>query len=134
MSTKRTATFERNAALETLLGRLNAAIAETSLPTCDAAPLPPLFVLGTPRSGSTFCMQWLAESGAFSYPSNLIARFGPSAMFLMIALAHAGLILFGFTRMLSRKTMKDRTSYIWSPRTSFTIGRLTGSEREDKRR
>lgn len=75
MSTKRTATFERNAALETLLGRLNAAIAETSLPTSDAAPLPPLFVLGTPRSGSTFCMQWLAESGAFSYPSNLIARF-----------------------------------------------------------
>ena len=75
MNKKRTSAFERNTALETLLGRLNTAIADTSLPPADAPPLPPLFVLGTPRSGSTFCMQWLAESGAFSYPSNLVARF-----------------------------------------------------------
>ena len=55
--------------------RLNASIADTALPLPDTAPLPPLFVLGTPRSGTTLCMQWLAASGAFSYPSNLIARF-----------------------------------------------------------
>lgn len=75
MASKRTPTFQRNAALEELLHSLNASIADTTLPGADKPLLPPLFILGTPRSGTTLCMQWLAASGAFSYPSNLIARF-----------------------------------------------------------
>ncbi len=66
--------------------------------------------------------------GAIAAPlvaSGLIERFDPSAMFLMIAAAHAALILFGFLRMLVRPTMGEKTRYIWLPRTSFTIGRLT---------
>ncbi len=45
------------------------------MPGGDTPSLAPLFILGTPRSGTTYCMQWLAASGAFSYPSNFIARF-----------------------------------------------------------
>ncbi len=65
--------------------------------------------------------------GAIAAPlvaSNLIAWFGPSAMFMMIAAGHGLLILFGMTRMLARKTHKERTPYIWTPRTSFVFGRL----------
>ena len=75
MSSKRTVAFQRNHKLEALLGRLNDAISYASPAPTDTAELPSLFILGTPRSGTTYCLQWLAASGAFSYPSNLIARF-----------------------------------------------------------
>ncbi|WP_299848781.1 sulfotransferase [uncultured Roseovarius sp.] len=75
MTSDRTSTFQRNLKLEALLKTLNASIAETRMTETAAVPLPPLFILGTPRSGTTYCMQWLAATGAFSYPSNLISRF-----------------------------------------------------------
>lgn len=37
--------------------------------------LPVIFVVGPPRSGTSLCYQILASSGAFGYPSNLVARF-----------------------------------------------------------
>ncbi|MEM6588723.1 MAG: MFS transporter [Pseudomonadota bacterium] len=73
--------------------------------------------------------------GAIAAPllaSNLIERFGPSAMFLMIAAAHAALIIFGFLRMLVRPTLGEKTRYVWLPRTSFTIGRLTRPHDDSK--
>ncbi|MFX0541929.1 MFS transporter [Roseovarius sp. S4756] len=66
--------------------------------------------------------------GAIAAPlvaSKLIAGFGPSAMFIMIAVAHGVLIVFGLTRMRVRPTKAARTRYVWSPRTSFIVGRLT---------
>ncbi len=71
--------------------------------------------------------------GAIAAPlaaSTLIEIFGPAAMFVMIAGAHAGLILFGFARMRRRAAPELRTRYIWTPRTSFVFGRLTGASRE----
>ncbi len=62
----------------------------------------------------------------------LIEAFGPPAMFFMIAAAHGILIVFGFTRMRVRPTVPRRTRYIWTPRTSFIIGRLTKSSRTKK--
>ena len=73
--------------------------------------------------------------GAISAPylaSYLISLFGPSSMFFMIAVGHFGLIVFGLYRMGRRPSQSDRTRYIWSPRTSFIIGNLTGSIRERK--
>lgn len=78
MTAKRTASFQRNTRLEAVLNRLNTALTDIVLPEVSGLPLPPLFVLGPPRSGTTYCMQWLATSGAFSYPTNLIARFWQS--------------------------------------------------------
>jgi MFS family permease len=75
--------------------------------------------------------------GAIAAPfvaSALIDRFGPQAMFVMIAIAHAVLIVFSLVRMLVRPTTGDRTRYIWAPRTSFVIGRLTGASRNRETR
>lgn len=83
---------------------------------------------------SAALMFWYAL-GAIASPyisSTLIELFGPGALFALVALGHVFLIIFGLTRMRARPTRDDRTRYIWSPRTSFAIGRLTGSSR-DKR-
>jgi hypothetical protein len=36
---------------------------------------PMIFIMGPPRSGTTLFMQWLADTGLVSYPSNLLSRF-----------------------------------------------------------
>ena len=71
--------------------------------------------------------------GAIAAPlfaSGLIQRYGPSALFVMIAVGHVVLIVFGLTRMRARPTAEKRTRYVYAPRTSFTIGRLTRRQRE----
>ena len=71
--------------------------------------------------------------GAIAAPltaSYMIDAYGPSALFVMIATAHGILIFFGLTRMRSRSAPKKRTPYIYAPRTSFLIGRLTGRFRD----
>ena len=68
------------------------------------------------------------------FASGLIERFGPSALFIMIAAGHALLIVFGLTRMLARPTAEHRTRYVYAPRTSFTVGRITKRQREKPNR
>jgi len=71
--------------------------------------------------------------GAIAAPlfaSGLIEMFGPPAMFIMIASGHVLLVIFGLGRMRARPTRTDKTRYIWTPRTSFTIGRLMGQSRD----
>ncbi|WP_299204808.1 MFS transporter [uncultured Tateyamaria sp.] len=73
--------------------------------------------------------------GAIAAPitaSALIDAFGPPALFAMIAVGHAILIVFGLARMRARATPTKRTRYIYAPRTSFLIGRLTGRSRDNK--
>ena len=70
--------------------------------------------------------------GAIAAPyvaSALIDGFGPGALFLMISAGHGLLIVFGLSRMRVRRA-ETRTRYIYAPRTSFLIGRLTGRTRE----
>jgi len=65
--------------------------------------------------------------GAIASPflaSAILDAFGAQALFGFLALGHVALIAFGLTRMRARPTATDRTSYIYTPRTSFTIGRL----------
>lgn len=56
--------------------------------------------------------------------SAMIEAYGPAAMFALIAAAHVALIAFGFVRMRARPAPADRTPYVYTPRTSFLIGRL----------
>jgi hypothetical protein len=75
---ERTELFRRNPHLESLLEQLNTILQGVSieqLPQYDAPRYPIIFVVGGPRSGTTLIMQWLAASGLFGYPSNLLARF-----------------------------------------------------------
>lgn len=72
--------------------------------------------------------------GAIAAPllaSTLIEVYGPSAMFVMIGVGHGALVIFGLIRMRMRPRATRRTRYVWAPRTSFLIGRLTGRTRED---
>ncbi len=71
--------------------------------------------------------------GAIAAPlvaSGLIDRFGPSALFIMLAAGHLLLILFGLSRMRVRSSGGNRTRYIYAPRTSFLVGRLIGRQRD----
>lgn len=72
--------------------------------------------------------------GAIAAPllaSTLIEFYGPSAMFVMIGTGHGALVIFGLIRMQMRPRAARRTRYVWAPRTSFLIGRLTGRARDD---
>jgi len=71
--------------------------------------------------------------GAIAAPwttSRLIETFGPAALFVFISGGHVLLVIFGFSRMRVRRTPKDRTRFIYAPRTSFIIGRLLGRSRD----
>lgn len=73
--------------------------------------------------------------GAIAAPfttSALIGAYGPAAMFYFISVGHVALVIFGLSRMRVRRAPEERTRYIYSPRTSFGIGRLLGKSREDK--
>ena len=76
---------------------------------------------------------FLYAVGAIASPviaSALISAHGPAAMFSFIALAHVLLIVFGLARMRARPAPEQRTRYIYAPRTTFQIGRLTRWLRE----
>ncbi|MEQ8895740.1 MAG: MFS transporter [Roseovarius sp.] len=91
------------------------------------------FVDSTKRVELSAALMFFFATGAIAAPlfaSSLIDLFGPAAMFTMIAFAHAFLIVYGLLRMRRRSAPDQRTRYVWSPRTSFTIGRLTGSDRD----
>jgi hypothetical protein len=78
MEYKRTESFERNEKLENLLEEINGLLApiEAKIVAEYRMPrYPVIFVVGVPRCGSTLMMQWLASTGRFAYPSNLLSRF-----------------------------------------------------------
>jgi len=71
--------------------------------------------------------------GAIAAPygaSVLIDSYGPPALFIMIAVGHAVLVVFGLTRMKVRDTPTERTAYTYAPRTTFVIGRLLKNLRQ----
>ena len=72
--------FKRNASLEGLLHTLNNLLVcseEAALEQYSGKheDYPIVFVMGPLRSGTTLFTQWLANSGAVSYPTNLLSRF-----------------------------------------------------------
>lgn len=75
---KRTASFSRNTALESLLKDINASLwlaEQALLQEQPEAAYPLILVMGPHRSGTTLFMQWLANSGLVAYPTNLLSRF-----------------------------------------------------------
>ena len=80
-------------------------------------------------------LMFLFALGAIASPwtvSNLIEAYGPSAMFAFVSVAHVGLIVFGLIRMRSRAARR-KTVYVYSPRTSFLIGRWLSGARTDRK-
>ena len=62
--------------------------------------------------------------------SHLIDSFGPISFFVFIAIGHILLATLGGIRMILGDNANVKTPYIYAPRTSFTIGRLTKAERD----
>ncbi|MEE9426638.1 MAG: MFS transporter [Paracoccaceae bacterium] len=78
-------------------------------------------------------LMFLYALGAIASPyvaSTLIENYGPKSMFYMISVAHILLILFGLTRMRKRSSPQERTAYVYTPRTSFMVGRIFGRFRD----
>lgn len=77
MDEKRTERFERNQSLEGLLEEVNENLwlVEKELVSKKDSKFPVVFIVGPHRSGSTLLMQWLANTGVVSYPTNLLSRF-----------------------------------------------------------
>lgn len=82
---------------------------------------------------SAALMFWFAIGAIFApyIASVLIENYGPPALFMMISVGHAALVVFGLTRMRARPTRSARTRYVYAPRTSFLIGRLTKRGRDN---
>lgn len=75
---------------------------------------------------SAALMFWFAV-GAIAAPwgaSVLIERYGPAALFGLIGVGHAALVLFGLWRMRRGRVSETKTRYVYAPRTTFTVGRL----------
>jgi MFS family permease len=80
-------------------------------------------------------LMFFYATGAIAAPytaARLMDVFGAPALFVMIALGHAALVVFGLARMTARPTSATKTPYIYAPRTTFTIGRLMRGFREPK--
>jgi hypothetical protein len=78
MEFERQLEFRRNEKLEELLSEINSIleVAEAKVLELFHMPRYPLIlVVGCARTGSTLMMQWLAKTGKFGYPSNLLSRF-----------------------------------------------------------
>jgi len=78
-------------------------------------------------------LMFFYAAGAIAAPwvtSALIGLYGPAALFAVIAVAHVGLVVFGLIRMRKGRPAPQKTAYVWSPRTTFWIGRLFGRDRE----
>lgn len=67
--------YKKDNHLENVLKELNDTLEQIPSTTPEDFKPPIILVMGVARSGSTLLMQLLAESGLFSFPSNLIARF-----------------------------------------------------------
>lgn len=77
-NSKRVQRWKRPSDLESLLNEINTLLAPGERRLCvpgSAPEQPVVLVVGPSRSGTTLMMQWLATSGVFAYPSNLLSRF-----------------------------------------------------------
>ncbi|MGR3289808.1 MAG: MFS transporter [Paracoccaceae bacterium] len=91
------------------------------------------FATAKQRVELSAALMFLYAIGAIASPyttSALIEAHGPRAMFYFISVAHVLLIIFGLLRMRSRPTVENRTAYVYTPRTSFVIGRILGRFRD----
>lgn len=74
----RTEAYRKDAGVEAALRLANGLLTglEATAPVPGACPLlPPVFVVGLPRSGTTLLMQLLSWAFPFTHPDNIIARF-----------------------------------------------------------
>lgn len=78
MGFERQRAFERNEELEGLLREINGILGPVEHQITDdygTPTYPVVLLVACARSGSTLVLQWLARTGNFAYPTNLLSRF-----------------------------------------------------------
>lgn len=78
MMNERQRAYRRNERLEALLKELNELLETAQKPVLAryAVPrYPVVLIVACARAGSTLMLQWLAGTGCFAYPTNLLSRF-----------------------------------------------------------
>ena len=78
MKFERQKDFKRNKNLEDLIQEINSILVPSEnriLEHYHMPKFPVIFIVGCARAGSTIMLQWLANTGQFAYPTNLISRF-----------------------------------------------------------
>src|SRR5690625_5339039 len=69
--------LKKNNNLEEILSHINDLLHQLELIELNSetsTDFPTLFIIGSPRTGSTLFTQWLASLGTFAYPSNFLSR------------------------------------------------------------
>ncbi len=85
------------------------------------------FAKSEQRVSLSAALMFFYAVGAIASPiisARLIDIFAPSAMFAFIATAHTMLIIFAIWRQHANRQIPHKTPYLYTPRTSFTIGTL----------
>jgi len=70
--------YKKDTRLEAKLQEVNGLLGKVEkelLKDFNEPKFPAVIIVGAPRSGTTLLLQWLAASGNFAYPSNLLSRF-----------------------------------------------------------
>ncbi|GBD96282.1 MAG TPA: sulfotransferase [Nitrospirae bacterium] len=78
MEFERREEHKRNEKLEEILKDINGMLAPVesqSIQSFKKNKYPIVLIMGSPRSGTTLLLQWLASSGYFCYPTNMLSRF-----------------------------------------------------------
>jgi len=104
----------------------------TTFPIYSMAPHAHDFATSSERVELSAALMFWYACGAIAAPylaSVLMGLYGPPALFAMIAVGHAVLVVFGLIRMRARPS-RPKTRYVYAPRTSFLIGRLLRGSRE----
>ena len=77
-SSNRKQTYRRNEKLELLLSEINQILAPAEkkiVQNYRMPSFPVVFIVGCGRASTTLMLQWLAGTGRFGYPTNLLSRF-----------------------------------------------------------
>lgn len=74
-NSKRTAEHKRNVDLEKTLYSLENLLGNSEMGMQFNSDLPIVFIMGSPRSGTTLLTQYLAKYSGLNYPTNLLSRF-----------------------------------------------------------
>lgn len=74
---RRVEEYKRNNDLDCYMSAMNLYLKDGEMKALEEVKkeYPVIFVMGAMRSGSTLMMQWLADTGEFAYPSNMLSRF-----------------------------------------------------------
>lgn len=78
MEGKKKKAYQKNDKLDNSLNELDALLRLINLDSVELKSTPnypTIFIVGSPRSGTTLLSQWLASTSLFSFPSNIISRF-----------------------------------------------------------